>query len=419
MSFHLYLLYLILTYVRPIDMFAPELAAYRPMIVLWGVAFVSAVARAIARREIASRPVYFLLLAAFIGVIAISQVVNGWSGGALISVADFSTSAMLFVLTVLNLTSSERVRKTSVVLLICVVVLAVYAIAAYHFGFFAEGLLLRQTTDANEGFFEQNPPSIPAEDSAHMYLWRVRSLGFLSDPNDFAQAMVMVLPFLWGVYSRGRLGRNLVLVAAPGAVLLYAIYLTQSRGAILGCLALFAFAAHRRLGTLRLATIAAVAVTAIATLNYGGRGFSTQEESAGQRIEAWYEGLQMLQHQPIFGVGYGNFLNHHYLTAHNSFVLCFAELGLVGFFLWVGMLALGFTGVNQVVQRAPADSLEYKLGVQLQASLVGFMTCAWFLSRTYQPGLYLLLALCAAVAWCTRQRWAQSAEGNWPVVPWV
>ena len=127
----------------------------------------------------------------------------------------------------------------------------------------------------------------------------------------------------------------------------------------------------------------------------------------------------MLQHQPIFGVGYGNFLNHHYLTAHNSFVLCFAELGLVGFFLWVGMLALGFTGVNQVVQRAPADSLEYKLGVQLQASLVGFMTCAWFLSRTYQPGLYLLLALCAAVAWCTRQRWAQSAEGNWPVVPWV
>ena len=66
----------------------------------------------------------------------------------------------------------------------------------------------------------------------------------------------------------------------------------------------------------------------IAASAIGGRAISSKEQSAAERIEAWSVGLELLKWRPLFGAGYGNFTDHHHLTAHNSFVLCFAELGL-------------------------------------------------------------------------------------------
>ena len=416
MSFGAYLLYLILTYLRPVDMFAPELATYRPMVILWIFAFVTAVVQASGRREVASRAANFALLALLIGTIAMSRVVN--RGGAIFAAADFSTSAMLFVLTALNLTSVDRVRKTCTVLLVCMVVLALFGITAYHFGFMSDELLVRQSTEVEGG--DLDIPGIPAQDTANLYLWRVRSLGFLNDPNDFGQAMVMVLPFLWGLYERRRTLRRAIMAAIPGATLFYAIYLTHSRGAVIGSVALLSFAMHRALGTVRLIALISIAAVAISSSSLGERGFTAKEESASQRIDAWWAGIQMLRHQPILGVGYGSFTDYHDLTAHNSFVLCFAELGIVGYFLWIGMLVIAYKGMSQVIARAPSDSVERKQATLLRSSFVGFMACAWFLSRTYQPGLFLLLALCASIAWCGNDRYGRlDAASRWKPVPWV
>jgi O-antigen ligase len=125
----------------------------------------------------------------------------------------------------------------------------------------------------------------------------------------------------------------------------------------------------------------------------------------GDRIEAWYEGIQMLKSSPLLGVGYGNFLDHHHLTAHNSFVLCFAELGLVGYFFWMGLIVLVYRGLGKVIAEGAAEADERKLAILLRSSVVGFLTCAWFLSRTYQPTLYLLLGLATATWFC----WAKQA----------
>lgn len=420
MSFAAYLLYLILTYLRPVEMFAPDLAAFRPMMILWLVAFLSAVARAIERREVASRPANFVLLALLMAVIGLSQVANGWAGGALASIADFSTSAMLFVLTALNLTTIERVRTTGIVLLMCMVVLAIYAISAYHYGFMADLLLLRQGSELVGT--EVDPPRTPFEDVEGLYFWRARGLGFLNDPNDFGQAIVMVLPFLWGLYEQRRTFRFVLLASLPASALLYAIFLTHSRGALLGFVALFVFAAHKMLGTVRLIGLALVAAVVISGLVVGERGFTTKEESAAQRVEAWWAGIVMLKNKPVLGVGHGNFLDHHELTAHNSFVLAFAELGLLGYFLWIGLLVIAYKGLSQVVRLAPPDSREHKQATLLRDSFIGFMACAWFLSRTYQPGLYLLLALCASATWCAGQRFSTIDESplqRWQPSHWV
>ncbi|MEQ1807938.1 MAG: O-antigen ligase family protein [Burkholderiaceae bacterium] len=403
MSFALFTFYILCSYLRPTELFAPELGAYRPMLWLWVIAFVPALARAISRGEFSARGTHVGLLAAFVAVIAASQFANQWAGGALPSVLDFSTSAMLMVLCFLNLTTTRRVQLTCAAIAASVVVLALISVYSFHTGFMAQELVLRQNTDGDGSGDLGAVADIPAQDTSSKHILRIRSLGFLNDPNDFAQAIVMVLPLL----LLGQAGRSvpvkIALVGLPSALLGYAIYLTQSRGALLGIASLALFPLHRWLGTLRTAILLGALALFAVGVSFGGREISSSESSAAQRIDAWSDGLYMLRAKPLFGVGYGNFLDHHDLTAHNSFVLCFSELGLLGYFAWMGLIVLAYKGLNQVIQAAPPERPERALAQALRSSLVGFLACAWFLSRTYQPGLYILLAVCIA-CWYSDQR---------------
>lgn len=421
MSFFLYILYVVLTFLRPVEMFAPGLAQVRPMLVVWVAAMGFAIFDAVQKGRVAARPIHFLLLVALMGIIGVSQVAAGWTGGAIPAIYDFSTAAMLFVLTCFNLTDTRRVRITCTTLVICMVVVSLYSIAAFHQGFMVEELVLRQGTDSGGGginFDLEN--TIPARDESGDSLWRVRHMGFLNDPNDLAQTMVMVLPMLWGHYRRRRLFRNLFVIAIPTLTMGYTIFLTHSRGAILGIASLFFFGMLRALGTTKTIVLGGIAaVGAVAVGLGGGRGFSTQEQSANQRVEAWYEGFQMLKSNPVFGVGYYNFTDHHYLTAHNSFVLAFAELGLPGFFVWMALLVLAYQGLRQAIALSPEGSDESRLALILRSSLVGYLVCAWFLSRTYSPGLFLLLAICVSAAWCARRSAMAVLDVSWPRVRWI
>lgn len=406
MSFAVFLLYVFLSFFRPIELFAPEMAEYRPMLVLWTLGFVLAASRAIVRKEIAARGIDFKLLFAFMVMLGVSLALNGWAGGAFTAMNDFTTSSMLFVLVALNVTSLRRLKLACAAVVLSMLVAALFGIQAYHTGQFAQQLVLRQTAPQHEDEDPSRaPPSaaseIPALDQTGWYLWRVRGQGFLSDPNDFSQVLVMCLPLLFVLWRQRAWLRNTLLIVAPGAVMLYAIVLSQSRGALLGVASLLFFIVRDWLGTTRTAVLGGLAgVAFLGASAVGGRGFSSQEQSAGERIEAWAVGLELLKWRPIWGAGYGNFTDHHHLTAHNSFVLCFAELGLVGYFLWIGMIVLTFKSLSAAVETLPARSPHRQMVVLLRNSLVGFLVCAWFLSRTYQPVLYFLLALCVSAWWC-------------------
>jgi len=110
----------------------------------------------------------------------------------------------------------------------------------------------------------------------------------------------------------------------------------------------------------------------------------------------------MLASRPIFGVGYGQFTDHNPLTAHNSFVLCFSETGLVGYFLWLGLIVLVTKQLQRAVALTEYGPGEPGLAAPLRNAMAGFLTCAFFLSRSYQPGLYILLSLAISAAYCER-----------------
>lgn len=416
MSFALFLVYVFLSFFRPVELFAPELGVYRPMMWLWAVAFILALARALSRKEMAASKLHLGLLTALCAAIAISKVVSGWAGGAVNSLSDFSPSAMLFVLAVLNVTSMQRLRATCVVFAMSLVAVSAFCIVAYHTGNHATELVMRQNTDAHDDEFavgqdmtsDEVAALVPSTDKTGLYLWRVRGMGFLNDPNDLAQALVFVLPLLGAAWRTGQFRRNLFFVLAPGATVLYTVALTQSRGAIVGIASLVFFAVRQRLGTLRTSLmLGAIGLIALVGNSIGGRAFSSQERSAEERIEAWTVGFELIRKYPLFGAGHGNFLDHNGLTAHNSYVLCFSELGLLGYLAWMGLIVLTYKGISLAAEAMPPGSDERRHAQHLRSALVGFLTCAWFLSRTYSPTLYFVLALCVSAWWVA----CQAADG--------
>ena len=65
----------------------------------------------------------------------------------------------------------------------------------------------------------------------------------------------------------------------------------------------------------------------------------------------------MLKSHPLTGVGYDQYTEYHYAVAHNSFVHTFAELGLIGAYIFVGMFYWYFKGLEldpRFEQRVPA-----------------------------------------------------------------
>jgi hypothetical protein len=104
----------------------------------------------------------------------------------------------------------------------------------------------------------------------------------------------------------------------------------------------------------------------------------------------------MYRSSPLLGVGFQNFTEHHERTAHNSFVLCFAELGTVGYFFWMGLLVVSILQLESVRQSGNGPnraSSGCRYAHILLASFGGVLVAAFFLSRSYNPFLYLLIGL--------------------------
>lgn len=420
MGFFFLLLYLVLSYLRVQELY-PWLVSYR--IMLWmGIAGIAATLFSLlVGRRPTFRAIQIYLMLGLMSTVALSVIAHGWFGGGLRAFQDFGITATVFFLVLLNVSSMKRMRTMVVVLVLLSCVLAVQGIAAYHYGYMEDIYLLKEKVDtpleAAPVFTQQDE----APDRSPFVLKRIRSLGFLNDPNDLAQALLVMFPFLGLAWRPTRWLRNLFLVLVPMALLFWAIYLTHSRGGMLGLLVLVLLALGTRLGRFSsLILTGAMAVLLLAANFSGGRAFALGDQSVSTRVASWSEGLQMLKSNPILGVGYGAFTDYHERTAHNSFVLCFSELGLVGYFFWLGLIATAIFQLRSLKRLEQEDQLDVDLrrwSTAILLALYTFLTAALFLSRTYIMTLYLLLAMGVALVDIARSEDKPVAES--PVTAWA
>lgn len=319
--FSLILLYVALTIIRPQDYMA-TLADVPVLSVVLVLAFTSWLASS-AKTFAAPQ---FLLLPTFLLAMMASLIFNGWVGGAIEQLGQFGpTVAAFFVLTAAIAAKPGRLRTAFVVFVLCAMVLALHGVDQKYSGIGWTGV----------GMVEDG---------------RIQYVGIFKDPNDLGLLFVAVLPMAVYLSSGGGFMRRLLWLSGA-ALLLFGIYLTNSRGALLAVLVVGAGYLWYRRGLVVAGTLGMVGLVLMRLLSSRMQQLDADESSAAGRVDAWYEGFQMFMSKPLFGVGTGNFTEYNYLTAHNSFVLVLAETGFFGFVTWLAFVGYGFLMMVAVLRR--------------------------------------------------------------------
>jgi len=243
-------------------------------------------------------------------------------------------------------------------------------------------------------------------------LTRIRGAGFLSDPNDLAQILLIVLPLAFIAWRRGRMVTNFFVVLLPAALLLWTTYLTHSRGGLVALAAVALMAARKRLGTTTSAALAALFILGMISLDFtGGRGMSAAD--GADRLEAWANGLEMFKSAPLFGIGFNGFTDLYEITAHNSFVLCLAELGLLGSTLWMALATARSSVANTLAAACPAMISRAMFGpVKAAAGCPGSTSLMTWVIRSNDPSSSPLARLTTGIHGRTHGRASSRTARN-------
>ncbi len=386
--FFLYL-YTIAVLIRPHE-FSYETANY---IVIKVFAISSLVLTLLTLRPMKLYPQHYMLLA-LVPLIMGSAFLNGWGTGGIFQAQRlFVSSIVPFFLYSVLITSPSRQRWLMVVCIIAAL------------GMVYNGHVQQSTFNGRFGSGIGGSITVGREEM------RISYLGFFSDPNDLGMFLVMNIPFVGYFYGRGGKLVKLLMLAALVA-LGYGVYMTGSRGTLLGSIAVIAIYFLISNAGARLVLFIVFSAPIAATLLASFGGLSASESSAHGRLDAWYDGIQMLISSPVFGVGMGNFVDVHGIVAHNSYVHVAAELGVPGYSFWGGTLILNMLIGYMFLKRSDAElenddqlsaelekekleqyAEEASLNKTLFYSMVGFMVTAFFLSRQFTLLLFIFMGM--------------------------
>jgi hypothetical protein len=416
MGFFLSVLYLVISYLTPEVLFG-RLAAAHIELILAALIFAASVPTIV--KSFALKTPQSLALVGLAFAVILSVIFGmGWVGGGIRAFLGFVPNALGYFFVCLHCNTKKKLQAlVAMMLFVCLFVIAKGSFDLLH-GVPPEG----PPIIASYGSFDGN-----AWDVSHPYLfamrndsgewiYRLRGLGFINDPNDFGQMVVCVMPLMFIFWKPKRIFRNIAFVLLPTAVLLGGLLLTHSRGGLLALIAVLVVAARRRIGTIPALVLAAMIFSAAMALQFtGGRGISA--DAGEDRTALWGESLQLLKTHPLFGVGFGNLPDYLGHTAHNSVAVCAGELGLVGLFFWTLFLlpTLRDTVVvasplkvsdggsiepveeeyplatNSAVEYEVLDKAEInRLGRLMVLSLTGYLVAGWFLSRAFILTLFVL-----------------------------
>ena len=243
----------------------------------------------------------------------------------------------------------------------------------------------------------------------------------LGDPNDLAMVLLFPIGFAVSMIlarSSAMWERATGALALP--VLVWGLLATQSRGGLLGLVAVLGVFAWNRVRSkaLLIAGGGLAAVVLFLAAGIGersvvqeGGGVGQIDASAEGRLHAWQAAFNMALANPLTGVGIDNFVENFYFytpkwggmakAVHSTWFQVMGEAGFLGFVLFVGLVAstalsgvatwrrLG--GLHDPAAGRLRDGLEAVI-----AALAGFCISGTFLTQAFTWPFYILLALLVA-----------------------
>jgi O-antigen ligase len=260
---------------------------------------------------------------------------------------------------------------------------------------------------------------------------------FLTDENDFALAMNMVIPYALALLliETGTIRRTCLMLAT--GILVFGSTATMSRGGFIGLMSVGAMMwirSTKKLVALAVVLVMSVAVAALAPAKYWKEVASIADaDKAGdtgfERLYLWGIAWQMFLDHPVLGVGPGNYQynNQNYedparvargrhvwgQVAHSLYFTLLPEYGIVGTVLFAAMIIKTvrdrrrvLRGGRALLQRSDALSDEERdrirtlmqLAGTMDTSLVALLTTGAFISVLYYPHVWILTAFTTVVS---------------------
>jgi probable O-glycosylation ligase (exosortase A-associated) len=192
-----------------------------------------------------------------------------------------------------------------------------------------------------------------------------------------------------------------------------AILGTQSRGALIGLLAMAAYLTMKSRN--KMGIILALALTLPAALMVMPESWYSrmdtiktyeQDQSAMGRINAWWTAWYLALDHPFVGGGFETFQrptfrqyapepeNMHY--AHSIYFQALGEHGFVGLFTFLGIMLVSLSTLSRVIKFAKLDAeLAWMrdLGSMVYVSIIGYATSGAFLGLANFDYYYTLVAI--------------------------
>ncbi len=262
----------------------------------------------------------------------------------------------------------------------------------------------------------------------------IRGSSFYGDANDLASFLITTIPLIVGLFQLSKsFITKLLLGCSIGAYLLGTLA-TQSKGGFIGLLVVglgYIVKSNKKFTAIMICGFIAVMLYTIipASAFYRFSTISTirEADSASLRIELWKSGLRMVKDHPLFGVGVSCFpraigiiynlpfkgYQKGWYTAHNSFILIMAEVGIFAFLCYILIYYVTFKDLKIIKKQllnANSSERTKELAILMRSfelSLIGFTTCSFFLSHTYRISLYIIIASIIVI-----KQWTKDSVSN-------
>lgn len=274
--------------------------------------------------------------------------------------------------------------------------------------------------------------------------------GWLGDENDFCMQIDVATAFALFLMSSRGAGLSRPIYIGLLCLFILAAMATFSRGGFLGLTAVGIYwwiRSSNKIMPFFLAVMAILLMIVAAPDKYWEEiGSTTSEETmevgtGGERLYTWGIGWEMFLHNPIIGVGQGNFpwvfeeyqgdrtFNDRSLAgrmAHSLYFTLLPELGIIGFGLFLGMLVSSVKDlrwVNQAAKRfvkredRPLDVRRKNMignailqARAIEGALIGYLVSSVFVTTIYYPTFWVLVAFAVALRNCVSKEMASEKQ---------
>jgi len=381
MTFPLTLIFMFLVFWRPQEWLIPWLYGWPLLDVIVYAAMLGLVME-VSQKQIRMPRTPVVWLAAGLWVASLlSHVAHGYFQGMIDTIPATFKYCFFMVLLVVVIDRVDRVRVVIIVMVASAVIMAIHCLMQQQLG---------------HGFAGQ-PPLPRFRPLTNEWQMQSMFVGIFEDPNDTGQWLAAAIPLVFAVPRR--LGPVSLLGCSAVVWLLFeALLATHSRGAFVALAAVGVTMVFLKLPT-RWLPYAAILGLAGGLLLCGMKGAGMLDASAQERIVFWGLANREFKNNLLFGLGYGMFWQvAGDRAAHNAFVTCYTEVGLVGYWFWFSLFQLGIIGAWGTrlafgkSRKATHRYLKRAAGLGL-ASIVGFAAGGYFLSRAFVFPFFFLFGL--------------------------